>query len=44
MIQYRVTVQGKSWTFVDSRTMNAIVADFRDRVFVPGVEFIVEPI
>lgn len=44
MTNYRVTVQGKSWTFSDSRPLSAIVADFRNKLFVPGVEFRVEAI
>lgn len=44
MTRYRVTVQGKSWTYVDARTMSDIVAHFRNRVFAPGVEFSVDPI
>jgi hypothetical protein len=44
MTKYRVTVQGKSWTFVDARAMSDIVSHFRDRVFVPGVEFSVEAV
>lgn len=44
MTQYRVTIQGKSWTFSDTRPLSDIVADFRDHVFVPGAEFSVEPV